>query len=435
MLDIKNLLVIILLGLIGFVATPVSLAAETTQNKIKKPEAGQYTQQLAYYLQKEQENHSDPLVTYNLGVIFYKLKQYPQAKVRFQKLLSVDAYHLVAKYNLGLVAYKSGDTKKAIQWFREISAHTHPFKSSDSIIKLAKVQLDKLSQSDIVINKKKTVRALNNYLFAYYGYDDHLIDPIGNVITGDDFLNIYALHTFTFDNAALEGISWKFDVYSKDYSDLNGYDYNVIGTDFGKQLVRKNWRHSLRVRLDKSTYGATDYQSATRLELKTQYVLSAHKASVHYRYYDITSDNVLYDAYEGNRQQLGFIYTRVIKPHRLKLTLEFEDNDRADDKTLGVVNQSYSASRSKMKFDWSYQFNASWKSSLSYEHNSTRYNDMNSAGIVRDETLAGSQARLKYRLQKNWWLVSDLAYTDNVSNIAQYSYTRSVMRVGINGSF
>ncbi|MCK4708343.1 MAG: outer membrane beta-barrel protein, partial [Gammaproteobacteria bacterium] len=83
-----------------------------------------------------------------------------------------------------------------------------------------------------------------------------------------------------------------------------------------------------------------------------------------------------------------------------------------------------------------YKFNKKWKSRLKYEYRDSLYNDFNEAdNIVREETLASSSVQLKYRLQKNWWLVSDFRYSDNDSNIARYSYTRNVTRIGISGSF
>ena len=434
MLSIKKISIIIFTGFIIFNGSNVSAieTAAISDNKISESE--QLKIKLAHYLEKE---NNDARVTYNLGVIYYKLKQYDQAKVYFHKLLSIDAYHLVAKYNLGLVAYKSGNTKEAIQWFKRISAHKHKFKSSEKIINLAKVQLDKLNKHKTTARKKvtKPVR-LKNYVLAYYGHADNLIDPNGTVTIGDSFLNIYGSLTLNLDDIVMQVVSCKFSLYSRGYTSLHDYDYKIVSTDFGKLFKRNNWRHSMRLRLGRSTYGATDYQSVVRAELKTQYKKSLYKVAARYRYYDITSEDVLYDAYEGSRQILYFNYDRSVKAHKFRVGLSFETNDRADVKSATGTDLSYSPTREKIELVWFYKFNKKWKSRLKYEYRDSLYNDFNEAdNIVREETLASSSVQLKYRLQKNWWLVSDFRYSDNDSNIARYSYTRNVTRIGISGSF
>lgn len=434
----KNIIFPVFLLAFAFLIAPPLLAAEVIGKKtIKIANIEQYKAQLTHYLQIEKQNNTSPVVFYNLGVIYYKLQQYPKAKAYFHKLLSVDSYHLLAKYNLGLVAYKSGDKKQAILWFKRLSAHSHSFKSSDKLIQLAKIQIAKLNKrgptSRKILNKSSGIK---NYVSAYYGHDDNLIDPDGNVIVGDHFFSVYGSAIPSLDSLAMKDMRWRFSFYSKDYSTISGYDYKVVSTDLGKFFKQNNWRHNLNLKLDSSTYGANGYQSIVQAELKTQYKISSHRLSARYRYYDISSEDPLYDVYAGIRQHVYLRYDTPLKAHKFRVGLSFESNDRADKKSVTGTALSYSAAREKVEFVWFYKFNKKWKSRLKYDYRKSLYNDLSELdNVVRKETLANSSVQIKYRLNKNWWLVSGFRYSENNSNIDRYSYSRNVTKIGISGSF
>lgn len=440
MRSIKAIFIIILSGFFLLLESQ-AFAADVLASE-SKPVADQRLQKkLSEYLIQEKSSAS-PKVLYNLGVINYKLQHYSQAKSYFKKLLVVDSYHLLAKYNLGLVEYKLGHKKESIKWFKRISSHSHSFKSSDKIIRLAKAQLVKLGVYQAATNKapakpKTKSEPFKSYVFAYYGLADSVIDPNGvSTIRDDNFLNIYASLTMKLDDVIAKGVSWKFGYYSKDYNHLNNYDYKVVSTDFGQLFKVNNWQHSLRLRLDSSTYGATDYQSVTRYEFKTQYRQAPHKMTARYRYYDISSDDVLYDAYEGNRQNVSFIYDWSLKPHKFRVGFDFEANDRADILNGSVIDYSYSATRKKIDFAWYYKINKTWKTRLKLEYRDSLYNDFSTQdSAIRDETLSSSSVQLKYRLKRRWWLVADYRYMNNDANISRYSYSKNETRIGVTGSF
>ncbi len=441
MRSIKAILIVILSGFLFLLESQV-FAANVLASESKSVADQLLQKKLSEYLILEQSS-SSPKVLYNLGVINYKLQQYSQAKSYFKKLLKSDSYHLIAKYNLGLVTYKLGHKNESINWFKRIAAHPHSFPTSDKIIKLAKAQLVKLGVYKTAANKtpakSKTKKSepYKAYIFAYSGHADGVSDPNGvSTIRDDSFLNIYASLTMKLDDVIAKGVSWKFAYYSKDYNHLNNYDYKVVSTDFGQLFKVNKWRHSLRLRLDSSTYGAADYQSVTRFELKTQYRQKPHKLAVRYRYYDISSDDVLYDVYEGSRQNLSFIYDWSMKPHKFKVGLGFETNDRADILNGSVIDYSYSPARQKLDFAWYYKINKTWKTRLKLEYRDSVYNDFSvQDNAIREETLLSSGMQLKYRLKRNWWLVADYRYLNNDANISRYTYSRNEARIGVIGSF
>lgn len=403
-----------------------------------------YQQAFEYYFSQYQKNKKDGKNIYNLAVLSYKLKNYPQAKTYFLQLLPFQAYHLVAKYNLGLVANKLGDTEEALSWFIKINAHTHPLNESDkaslNIKKLAKIQIKKL-QAAKAGSPKKSAQTLDieAYVFAYYGNEDKYIDSAGTVTEGDDFLNLYGLVTFNLDELIMPGVHWRLNYYAKDYQTRTEYDYHILGTDFGKNYKYGSWRHYIRLGFDKSTYGGENYQSISKLDMKSLYKLP-HKQeiSARLRFDEIASDNTLYDAYEGQRQRLDLRYDWKFDQEKLRVDLGYDNSDLADSVSTITSNvlHSYSPLRQKLQLSWFHNINGNWKTQLTYELRDSRYADYSTVdNIVRDETRVASSIRLKYRLKKSWWLVSEYKYTDNESNISRYRYSRNRIRIGVSGNF
>jgi len=412
------------------------LVAAATANAIGIAEQNNYKKQLTHYLKAQQENKS-PRLTYNIGVLYYKLEQYSESRTYFTKLLSVDKYHALAKYNLGLLAYKSGDKQRAISWFQQLSDHQHEYKVSAKLSKLAAAQVKKLTVKKAVKKKPEDERfKLKSYVFAYYGHDDNLIDPNGNVTTGDNFLNTYASATMKFKKPSLKDVSWRFGFYSKDYTKLSGYDYRLINTAIGKSFYQDNWRHGLGLRLDSSTYGVTDYQLITRIEFKTRYKKLSDQLLMKYRYYDIQSEDPLYDAYAGSRQLVSLAYEKKFSAQKIRLTLDFETNNRADLRASGAVTSSYSAARDTIGLSWLSKLNKRWQMRLKLKSRDSLYNDFSTADNVRrKEERNSTSLQIKYRLKKRWWFVTEYRYSDNSSNIDRYTYTRNVSLVGVSGSF
>ncbi len=76
------------------------------------------------YVQADNAGFSDPILFYNLGVAYYRLGQYDQARAAFVTAGATPELAPVAFYNLGLVAHKNGADREAYVWFDQ--AHRHP---------------------------------------------------------------------------------------------------------------------------------------------------------------------------------------------------------------------------------------------------------------------------------------------------------------------
>ncbi|MDH5393345.1 MAG: hypothetical protein OEY11_09185 [Gammaproteobacteria bacterium] len=441
MLILKKIFFFVVLGILFSISLSV-LAKETSSPVASLEDKNLALQQsLKHYLNRYAENKNDPRLIYNLGVIYYKLEEYALANDFFSKLLSVDAYHLLAKYNLGLVANKAGDQKNAIYWFENINAHAHPLQSSDNtadkIKQLANVQLEKLSLKTAGNNQsQKKSNSFKSYFFAFYGYDDSVVDPQGIASNGDEFSKFYALLTLKLESL-MPGLESRLHYYLKDYRYIHDYDFSQTGVDFSKYFKIEKWQYFARLAFEASTYGALHYQSVSRLDLQSRFTYLSHRYSARYRHDQLIAEHVSFEPYEGNRQRLDLGYELSVKPDQFKLTLGFEQNDRlnfTDPNSANISN--YSPQRQTIQLTWTHRFNQRWESRLKYLYRDSHYDNLNTtAGTVRDDKLESSSFRLKYRIQQNCWLVSDYAYLNNQTNIAIYRYSRNILSLGISASF
>ena len=424
----------------GIMAQFTALAANQTNKAMAQDQLILLQEAAIKYSKLVKENPANHAALYNLAVISYRLQKYTDAEKYFTRLLKVKAYHLLAKYNLALVANKQQKRQRSIDWFLEISSYSNtPSKADKKIIRLAEIQLKKLLADGLIVKKKKPgENQLKTYLLAKIGHDDRVEDPTGNnIYLGDNFLKFYALLTFKLDKV-YPGFETRASLYDKSFDTFEAFDYQLLTVDAGQRFKQGKWKHLIRLGYSQSSFGATDYLSGIYLNLKTRYKLQKqHTLSAELRIDDHQSEDTLYDDYTGSQQRLRLQYQWRQKPYKFRAKLEFEDNNRADNiDNAGVLQTSYSPQREKLQLTWFYDVNKSWKGYLRFEHRDSRYKDFSANnGRVRDEQRQQYTLQVKYRINKGWWWLNQLQYTDNGSNIVEYDYNRTLFSTGISGYF
>ncbi|MDJ0709427.1 MAG: hypothetical protein QNJ14_03505 [Woeseiaceae bacterium] len=118
----NRLLTIVLIGLISVLA-PVRPAAAMTAdqyfadgNRLFRDDL--YWAALLRYRQAEDEGMRSPVLYYNTGIAHYRAGQHLRARDAFLRALDDPQLRIAAQYNLGLSAYKLGETEEALRWFR-----------------------------------------------------------------------------------------------------------------------------------------------------------------------------------------------------------------------------------------------------------------------------------------------------------------------------
>ena len=84
---------------------------------------GNYDQALEHFKRAEKGGMKTAQLSYNLGSVYYRLKQFELSKGCFEKLIPHKNLRHLAYYNLALIEHKLGNDKSAIELF-EKSAHT-----------------------------------------------------------------------------------------------------------------------------------------------------------------------------------------------------------------------------------------------------------------------------------------------------------------------
>lgn len=399
---------------------------------------GQYEKAKKYYLQAYTTDKSNPALIYNLAVVHYKLQQYPQAKSYFSALLPNSSYRFLARYNLGLVAYHSGQKQEAINAFKLLADDRQVQTDTDRKIQaLAQNQLALLTQETVKSKKISVPSKPQAYLAAHLGYEDNLLDPLGqSLTTGDDFIETIASIKFPIQGNARKGLNLGLELYSKDYESFSEYNFLQVAASLTQSYTQARWLYQAGLELSQSTYGSYDYLETSQLELQARYKIKPlSKLQLRFRYSEMISRDILFTPYEGNQQRLGLTYDWRQGQHRIKAGVEIEWNDLADYQS-GANYTSYSATRNKLEVSWYYRINADNKLRLKTLSRKSEYHDLNTLDfVVRDDHLDIFSVLYQSRISKNWWLEMQYKQSDNDSNISRYDYSRNITSIGISGFF
>jgi len=80
---------------------------------------GNYGQALEHFKRAEKGGMKSAQLSYNLGSVYYRLKQFDLSKRCFEKLIPHKNLRHLAYYNLALIEHKLGHDKSAIELFEK----------------------------------------------------------------------------------------------------------------------------------------------------------------------------------------------------------------------------------------------------------------------------------------------------------------------------
>lgn len=101
-----------------------------------------YWAALLRYEQALNAGMDTPALHYNTGVAHYKAGQHIRARESLTKALDSSQFRIAAQYNLGLNAYRMGDTKEALKWFRLVRDQ----QSNPTLAKYAEVAIGRINR-------------------------------------------------------------------------------------------------------------------------------------------------------------------------------------------------------------------------------------------------------------------------------------------------
>jgi tetratricopeptide (TPR) repeat protein len=138
-----------------------------------------YWASLLRYRQAAEEGMDTPLLHYNMGVAHYRAGQHIRARDSLLKALDDPSLRIAAQYNLGLNAYKLGDTEEALRWFRLArDQRENEVIRSYAVVAISRIRDEqaKPDDFDIRVAKREEKREFTDLEFhaqVGYGTDDN----------------------------------------------------------------------------------------------------------------------------------------------------------------------------------------------------------------------------------------------------------------------
>lgn len=424
----------------------VCLALSFTGVQAKTPEAkahfragvqafndGELDKARRYLESAASQGLSSRSLSYNLGVVYYKLKLYEKAEQTFRELIPTRQKAL-AYYNIGLTALAREDKTAAAEAFQEVLASD----PKENLITLASRQLERLDPEAARPSRKKPWAGL---ISVGGGYQDNvaLIPDTAPQKLDSAFTEAFAAGSYYLHGDARAGLRSDLKLFSRQYPSEHDFDLQVIQAE--AKWLQQTAPGQISVGLG-GDYIWRDRRSRERRARLTAGIASRScpgpgadcrmKAEVA----GIFPEKG-FEAYQGQMYRLDVQYR--IRPGnwsgKLKYRAEYNDRDNLD-----TGNQFFSVSPERHGLDATIGYHLSNRLTLeagagfrfSYyrtPHQLRRGENLQT--IRREDQRYALSVGTRYDLSARTSLKVDLDRTDNDSNIDRYSYDQHTATASI----
>jgi len=375
---------------------------------------------------------------YNLGVAYYRLEQYDQARGAFQQLLN-SPHGPLARYNLGLVALAESRPAVAEAEFRRVLAEA----AEEKLVRLARRQLERLEQPAV---PEKAERSLQAFASLSAVYDGNITRAADNGSSERDGMGLEAL-------VALAGHAWgdrqqglrlAGSYYELDYPNNRdfsqqagqwqlGWQNRLAGLGWWELTGEQQWLWEDRDRVERRDGVSIAWEPPTCLvadwwcrgRLKTQWV-------------DPGSG---FEPYDGERHEARWVMGYSASAWRAQGAYRLVLDDR-DDLGLGDEFFSLSAWRHWLESRLGYAITPRWNLSADLGVRYSRYRDAHrqlDAGSLVTERRKDWLTELGLGATYQWSTVLSLfieaTFEDNRSTLERYDYDRSQLSLGVSARY
>ncbi len=364
---------------------------------------------------------------YNYGSTLYKLERYAEAQAAFAACGRDPAWAALARYNMGLAAFRQGNRGEAGEYFDQASRHADDTK----LAALAQTMLER-------VDPMAYRHPRGTFSFSL-GYDSNVVlsDQTQTVATAgasDTFTELLASAGARLGSGP-SALRWEAALYDLRYSSL--HDFAITQVLLGMHVPGRlgSWRgetggQGWYILRDGNPYQqvAALKASATR-EWKNEYAL---RFDLRYDRIDSIDDN--FQFLDGQRLKIDAAVAHPVAAGLLYYGATYEHNNRRD---LALAGEFFSFSPHRIAF-WlkgSWPLGARWRLEpvVRSEYNRYASEDRRTGGVVQTredhEWQAGLRAR--YRLSLAWQLTGEYIYSGSQSNFDEFSYTRHQIMIGV----
>lgn len=425
----------------------VSVSAQTTKDEFQQgldaAAAGSYDQAVTHFLRAKKAGAKRPALDYNLGVAYFKLGQYEQAREAFMRLADEPGFEQLAYFNLGLVANKAKDEKSAIAWFQRAYAG-----GDDANLKTLSAQaLQRLGAKP-----RKAVSSKANpwagFVATLLSHDSNvaLVDDVtGTTSESDNAFEVMAVAEHWLRGGPKDGLQLSLSADTQMYAKNSQYDFSQLHAGVSRHGVLGGWKTEFGLSGDEIYFDGLPYQRVVNAEAEGRYSLAKDKElRLRYLLSRILATDAQYEYLDGWRQQWRAGLWARSGERRYKAYYQLEVNNRNDYTSTAGSFTSYSPTRHTLSAAATVPLAPKWDVGVDARIRYSVYNDANDLSGGGHKVREDSQYRLGAQLinafAKDWEFEAGYSFTDNNSNIHQalpdnYSYRRSLFTAGVNWFF
>lgn len=383
-----------------------------------------YSAAINFFKKVEESTPASAALYFNLGSSYYKNKQYKKAETYFKKLTVYPKMRAIAIFNMALVNKTMRNNKTAKKQFKWVIKKSH----NKKLISLAVRQIKSLKA---IALKNRKQKSWSHYASLTLGNDSNInVAPDGTALErADSFTTLFLKTTKLLSGTSSHGWLANVSLFRFDYSTVNANSSSQYSASLTRSLKFNGWRNKFNAQLLKSTYGGSDYQTRFTIEASGIKKLSKNnKLKFRFRYYDINSNNIIYDYLEGNKQQFRAELKHSTSALKQRFYYEYEINNRQDTATL-----SYSPVRHTLKAIHTIKTSKKihWGGEVSY-----RQSDYPVVAVINRDSIRWKYGLFGiYRFDKTTKLKARIVYTDNQSDSTIYEYNKDVVSLSFSKLF
>jgi len=375
---------------------------------------------------------------YNLGVVYYQLERYEDARTQFQALTEHRESAGLAHYNLGLIGLAENRELEAARDFER----SFLLSDDDKIRALARRQLEKLDLDDLFAGSRVGARNWQGILAANLGYDNNPSLATDDESTSDGFAEIALATRGYLTGDAARGLRVDLNALARRYEKERDQSAAAVSAGLTWDQQWGAWHHGLGLEQDWLLDRDNDQaKRRTTLHHGMERPLATGSALFNLAASRITAADDRFKPLEGYQYRARVGYVRVAGNHRWEGGYEFIRDDRDDFRTDTIV-VPFSANRHQLSGRWRFRVSDRFTLSAQAQFRESRFHDpiavqVNDANFSQDRKdrryRLGATAR--YRFQGDWSVSVNAGYQENSSNVDFYDYQRNVLSAGVARTF
>ena len=366
-----------------------------------------------------------PAVHYNIGVCRYKLGRYAESREAFA-LISERYPEMrgLAEYNLGLVALKQDDARRAERHFSAALEES----DDETIRYLAAEQLDRRQSLGARPSAQRPSPQELVIVDGQVGYDDNVLLLADEIALPDgqsaesSFLELWGMLSRPIGES---GFRFDASMYALQYPDASMFDQSVLQIGSPYEWTFGSWRGEAVPQMSWTTIAGDVLDRRVAFGMTAEREI-APETTLEFRYFhdEIREGDSQYEFFAGDRDALEVRLDRRGERGRITLSHAVESNDREAD--------AVSPRRSKWSVRYSYDLSTDWLIDMRASRRESRYSRL---ADPRQEELKELELGMTRVLPEGWLVNATVAAGDNDSEVETVSYRRKRISVGATKQF